>query len=216
MTITLDKNLTFRHHISEVSSDILKEFELPEDYGGETKEAVNPRQVRDLLIARVFNLRLNWIAQKHPESRKLAAEKVVAALMKHGIGKDKIRFSRDSFIVNLPNMEYCILKAESGCYVRTGNSQIITCIQRNSPKDIAKLIMNFDNEVPELERHSRLLFDAIQEQQIQQRQAAMVKELSESILRPLVEQYLKPLGISVQYCFDDDCANVSLDLRKVF
>ena len=205
------EHLKVEHLISEAFSDILKDFESNDDW------TVNPGQVRDMFVLRVFNSRLGWIAHKHPDSRKLAAEKVVAALMKNGIGKDKVRFSKGIFRVQLSNMEYWIYKKDDGCYVRPGNSANCSLsFQRTSPRGIANYIINFDKDVPELERRSKLLFDAIQEQQIQQRQAAMVKELSENILMPLVEQYLKPLGISVQYDFDDDCSNVSLYLRQVF
>jgi hypothetical protein len=77
----------------------------------------------------------------------------------------------------------------------------------------ADFILQFDAEIPEMVSRIPEIIEVLKMRELEERKRRMENELKEQVLRSLIEQYLKPIGLSVRYKLDEGDM-VSMDISQ--
>ena len=179
-----------------------------------TKIHFTPDMVRSMLLFGVWKKSLDLLNEDEKKSEPLAVEKALAILMKKGVVKDRIQFKKNSFRVQLNNSQYRIYKLdEKGVYacpwpLEEGYRTYVPSVH------LAPFLMRFDEEIPSIVSHVTTIMETIRTRELEETKRKMEKEIKDRLVRSLIDQYLKPLGLSAEYNVGAGDI-VSLDLRKV-
>ena len=173
-----------------------------------------PDRVRSLLIFDVWKKGLDLLNGDVNRNEPLAVEKALAILMNKGVVKGKIKFKENSFRVRLNNSQYRIYKLNgTGVYACPWPSKEMYKTRITSGH-LATFLLRFDEEIPSIVSHVTTIMEAIKARELEETKRLMEKEIKDKLVQSLLEQYLKPLGLSVLYNVGAGDI-VSLDLRKV-
>ena len=178
-----------------------------------TKYQVTPDFVRSTLIFAVWVKVLDAFKPDDYVTEPMAVEKTLAVMMRRGLVTD-IRFKNNSFTVTLANSKYRIYKY--------GKKEIYACPWTSDRRceipvigaPLADYIMRFDEEIPAIVSHVPTIMKAIMARELEETKRLKEKEIKDKLIQSLIDQYLKPLGLSARYEVDAGDI-VSLDLRKV-
>ena len=179
-----------------------------------TKIHFTPDMVRSMLIFGVWKKSLDLLNGDEKKSEPLAVEKALAILMKKGVEKDRIQFRENSFRVQLNNSRYRIYKLdEKGVHacpwpMEEGYRTYVPSAH------LASFLMRFDEEIPSIVSHVTTVMETIRARELEETKRMMEKGIKDELVRSLIDQYLKPLGLSAEYNVGAGDI-VSLDLRKV-
>ncbi len=175
---------------------------------------VTPGMVREMLLGGVWRKCVELLNLRYHASEPMAIEKALSELMKNGLIKDKIIFRKDSFRLNLQNGQYRAYKMgpEGTVCACPWPSEWRYEIQFPG-KVFAEFVLLFDAEIPEIVSHIPEVIEAVRKREMEGKKEQIEKELKETFIKSLIEQYLTPSGISARYSFQDGDM-VSLDLSQ--
>ncbi len=180
----------------------------------ETRIQVSPDTVRSSLLFGVWEKCLGFLNEHAKENEPLAAEKALTIMTKKGIPKDNIRFRKNSFRVQLENAQYRIYKiSEANLYGCPWPSER-RCQILVSGETLADFMIRFDEETPDIVSHVTTIMATIRARELEETKHEMAEEIKDNLVQTLIDQYLKPLGLSVLYHIGTRDI-VSMDLRKV-
>lgn len=169
--------------------------------------------VTSRLLSKIWEESLGQLNGRVVEEKPLSAEKALSILTRKGVLKDKIQFKKDSFRICLTNSRYRIYKqAATGIYACPWPSdKRYRAIA--SGEDLADFIMSFDKEIPAIMSHVPGILSAIRERELEETKRLMEETIKRGIIQNLIDQYLTPLGLSVQFGVKSGDI-VSLNLSK--
>lgn len=173
-----------------------------------------PGMVRSMLVSAVWEKCSSLLGGNAGKDEPLAIEKAMASLMKRGVLREKIQFRKSSFRVRLENAEYRIYKlGDMGVYACPWPSEKKYKILA-SGEILADFLIRFDEELPAIVSHVPAILANIRARELEQTKDRMEKEIKDKLIRSLVDQYLKPLGLSVSYSVNAG-NNVVINLKKL-
>ena len=179
-----------------------------------TRIRVTPDTVRSALVFAVWCMcfaRLNEHAEK---DGPLAVEKALTIMVGKGAVKDKIRFKKNSFRVQLTNAQYRIYKTDDRSFYACPWPSEKRCRLLVFGEALADFMIRFDEEVPHIVSHVTTIMETIRARELEETKRAMEDGIKDHLVKSLIEQYLKTSGLSVQYHIGEGDI-VSLNLRKV-
>lgn len=109
------------------------------------------------------------------------AERSVLALTRRGITRDRIRFHDGSFHVELEHIQCEIHRYgyRNNCIVRCVGDQFATTFAfvRVGPEELADLMLDFDADVPEMTRRTRVFFEEFEEMEREEKKKEMIRKI---------------------------------------
>ena len=156
--------------------------------------------LREMLLRKVWGKGIELLNSLEAKAEPLVAEKALSELMKKNVVKEKIIYKKDSFRLQLENGQY-------RAYTFGASGTVYACPWPSekryeilmSASRFANFILQFDAEIPEIVSHISEIIEALKVRELEERKQKMEKELKEQVLESLIEQYLKPIGLSVRY-----------------
>ena len=212
------ENIDFKEITKEVVTE-LSNIPLERKAGGWhgsplPKNHITPDMVRSMLLSGVWKKGLDLLNGDMNRSEPLAVEKALAILRDKGVVKDRIQFKKNSFRVRLKNSQYRIYKLnETGVYACPWPSEEMYKTYITS-EHLAMFLMRFDDEIPSIVSHVTTIMETIRARELEETKRLLEEEIKDKLVHSLIDQYLKPLGLSVLYNVGAGDI-VSLDLQKV-
>ena len=175
---------------------------------------VSPDTVRSSLLFGVWEKCFGVLNEHVKGKEPLAAEKALTIMTRKGLPKDNIQFRKNSFRVQLENAQYRIYKmSETSIYACPWPSER-RCGILVSGETLADFMIRFDEEIPDIVSHVTTIMAVIRARELEETKRVMEVEIKDNLVQTLIDQYLKPLGLSVLYNIGAGDI-VSMDLRKV-
>lgn len=196
-------------------------FERPRRFycGPVTILDATPETVRDLLISSVFEKGIAQLNERHPAMETLVAEKALASLIRRGVFQSKVIFRKNSFRLKLKNGKYRVYKGRadgtaSACPWTQSMHETRYAI--HIPGELlAEFIVRFDAEIPTIVAHVPEVLEALTNKQLEAKRRQKEKDLKNKVIQTLIDEYLKPRGISVRSKFIEEDL-VSVDISQEF
>ncbi len=210
-------SIDFKAITAEVVKDISSiPLERPGGYFNRrpVKVDVSPEILREMLLRRVWGKGIELLNSQEAKIEPLVTEKALSELMKKGVVKEKIIYKKDSFRLQLENGQYraYTFGASRAVYACPWPSEKRYEILMSASR-FANFIFQFDARIPEIVSHIPEIIEALRARELEERKHKMEKELKEQVLKSLIEQYLKPHGLSVCYKINED-DRVSMDVSQ--
>ena len=179
-----------------------------------TKIQVSPDIISSTLLFSVWEKCLELLNEHGKIEGPLAIERALTILTRRGLVKEKIRFRKNSFRVQLENSQYRIYKmSENNVHACPWPSEK-KCRLLVSGQLLADFMIRFDEEIPAIVGHVTTIMAKIRARELEETKQLMEEEIKDNLVQTLIDQYLKPLGLSVLYHVGAGDI-VSMDLRKV-
>jgi hypothetical protein len=180
----------------------------------QVKVDISPETLREMLLRKVWGKGVGLLNTQEAKAEPLVAEKALSELMKRGAVKDKIIYKKDSFRLKLENSQY-------RAYTFGVSGAVYACPWPSEKRYeilmsgtmFADFILQFDAEIPEMVSRIPEIIEVLKMRELEERKRRMENELKEQVLRSLIEQYLKPIGLSVRYKLDEGDM-VSMDISQ--
>lgn len=178
------------------------------------KVDVSPGILREMLLRKVWGKGIELLNSLDAKAEPLVAERALSALMKKDVVKEKIIYKKESFRLQLENGQY-------RAYTCGASGTVYACPWPSekrfeilmSASRFADFILQFDARIPEIVSHIPEIIEAFRVRELEERKLKMAKEVKEQVLNSLIEQYMKPLGLSVSYKLDEE-DRVSMDVSQ--
>ena len=176
---------------------------------------VTPDWIRKQILEKVWNSCVEVLNKAGAEAEPLLAEKTLSELLKKDVVLEKVIYKKDSFRLRLENGRYRVYKngphgATFACPWPAEKRYEVHI----SGHRLAEFIIQFDKEIPAMVSFVPKIMETLRERELEESRRQMEAELKERILASLIEQFVKPLGLSVQYNIGEDDV-VSLDLTQI-
>lgn len=212
----MEKAIDFKKIIEAAAAEAKEEanrcVELPAYYhSGNSGE-----QIRGRLILNIWNECLKQLGGNPVEDGPLAAEKVVIALGRRGVSRDRMPFKSHSFRVKLDNYNYRIYKRTSGFASRPWNSASHELRILKLDADVfAEFLLEFDKWIPVMLRAVDDVYQYYKEVNREKEKKEMVHKILVGTVESIIEQRLRSLGLTVNYRFVNNGESVSLDIWQI-
>ena len=179
-----------------------------------TRIQVSPESIRSTLLFSVWEKCFGLLNEHVETDDLLAVEKALTVMTRKGVAKDKIQFRKNSFRVQLENGQYRIYKM--------GDTNVYACPWPSEKRcrilvfgeALADFMIRFDAEIPHIVSHVSAIMAAIRARELEETKLMMEDEIKDNLVKTLIDEYLKPLGLSVLYHIGEGDI-VSMDLKKV-
>ena len=176
---------------------------------------VTPDWIRKQILEKVWSSCMEVLNKAGGDTEPLLAEKALSELLKKEVVREKVVYKKDSFRMRLENGRYRVYKngphgATFACPWPAEKRYEVHI----SGQQLAEFIIQFDMEIPAMASFIPKIMETLRERELKESRRQMEAELKERILASLIEQFLKPLGLSVQYNIGEDDV-VSLDLTQI-
>lgn len=180
------KNLDIRGIIAEAAARI----------GGPTvtRVVVTPDMVRRHLLSSVWAGCLDALCQQDGEVT------------------DKEIIAEGSFRLKLENSEYRIYRQGKETVACPWPSDLWSIIRIGGER-FADFLQYFDAHIPEIVSEVPAIMETIRLRELEEKRAKMEQEIRNTTVRSLLDQYLKPLGLSVVFRLNENNI-VTLDLSR--
>ena len=214
------KSMDFKMIMDEAVLEI-SYMPLEERRGGffshiSTRITVTPERARRMLLEKVWGKSIEALNAMSPETEPMAMEKALAKLMRGNVLKENITYKKNSFRIQLANGQYRAYKQGDSRVIRAcpwpagGASVALTTGSR-----FADFLLRFDAEIPEMEARIPFIMEIIGAREREEKKRMIEAELKNRIITSLIDQYLKPLGLSVKYYVKDNDM-ISMDISQAF
>ncbi len=176
---------------------------------------VTPDWIRKQILEKVWCGCMEVLNGLYADAEPLLAEKALSELLKKEVIRERIIYKKDSFRLSLENGKYRVYKngprgATLACPWPSDHRYEISI----SGHRFAEFIMRFDGEIPNMVAFIPKIMETLRERELKERRRQMEADLKEQLLASLIEQYIKPLGISIKYRIGEDDV-VSVDLSQI-
>lgn len=179
-----------------------------------TRIQVSPDIIRSALLFSVWDKCLGLLNEHAEKNELLAVETAMTIMTRKGVVKDKIRFKKNSFRVQLANAQYRIYKmSDTNIFACPWPSEK-RCRIHVFGETLADFMIRFDEEIPHIVSNVTTIMATIRARELEETKLLMEDEIKDNLVKTLIEQYLKPLGLSVLYHIGEGDI-VSMNLRKV-
>ncbi len=170
--------------------------------------------LREMLLRKVWERGIELLNALETKAEPLVAEKALSELMKKDVVKEKIIYKKESFRLQLANGQYRAYTsgASGAVYACPWPSEKRYEIQM-SGSTFADFLLQFDTEIPDIVSHIPEIMEAFRVRELEEKKQKIAKEVKEQALNSLIEQYMKPLGLSVRYKLDEE-DRVSMDVSQ--
>lgn len=178
------------------------------------KVDVSPEILREMLLRKVWGRGIELLNAQEAKAEPLVAEKALSELMRKGVIKEKIIYKKHSFRLQLENSQY-------RAYTFGASGAVCACPWPSakryeilmSASRFADFILQFDARILEIVSYMPEIIEALRVRELEERRQKVEKELKEQVLQSLIEQYLKPIGLSVCYKINEGDM-VSMDISQ--
>lgn len=179
-----------------------------------TRVVVTPDKVRRHLLSSVWAGCLDALCQQDGEAadKAMIAELSLAEMRRRGVPRESIKVREGSFRLKLENSEYRIYRRGKETVACPWPSDLWSVI-RIGGEHFADFLQFFDAHVPEIVSEVPAIMETIRLRELEEKRAHMEREIRNTTIRSLFDQYLKPLGLSVVFQLDED-NTVTLDLSR--
>jgi len=176
---------------------------------------VTPDWIRKQILEKVWGSCMEVLNKAGADAEPLLAEKALSELMKKDVVREKVVYKKNSFRLRLDNGRYRVYKngphgATFACPWPAEKRYEVNI----SGQRLAEFIIQFDKEIPAMASFIPKIMETIRERELKESRRQMEAELKEQVLTSLIEQFVKPLGLSVRYDIGEDDV-VSLDLTQI-
>ena len=179
-----------------------------------TRSRVSTDIIKSALLFSVWDKCLGFLNEQADKNELLAVETALTIMTRKGVVKDKIRFKKNSFRVQLANAQYRIYKmSDTNIFACPWPSEK-RCRIHVFGETLADFMIRFDEEIPHIVSHVTTIMATIRARELEKTKLLMEDAIKDNLVKTLIEQYLKPLGLSVLYHIGEGDI-VSMDLRKV-
>ena len=178
-----------------------------------TRVVVTPDMVRRHLLSSVWAGCLDALGRQEGEKadRAMTAELALAELIRRGVPRESIRIREGSFRVKLENSEYRIYRRGAAETTACPWPSDLWSVVRLGGERFAEFILFFDSHVPEIVAEVPAILETIRDRETEERKRTMEREIRETTVRSLLEQHLKPLGLSAGFLVGEDgCVTLTL------
>lgn len=138
------------------------------------------------------------------EGKAPNAEAAVAALIRRGLGKDRIWYHYNAYRIRLTNREYGIRRTVSG--FNAGGCQV----KGLGAEDFADLLLKFDSIVPIINVTAEGLYKELLEELEKERRAEKARQLAQTTVESILGEFIRPLGIEYHASIHGDRVSVHL------
>ncbi len=160
--------------------------------------------IRDELWSLVWEKCVNLLNKIHGGCEHLALEQAICNLKRDGLLKDKVVYRKGTFYLKLIHSEYRIYKNGATGIVSACPWPAVKRLQILFPGNIlGDLIRTFDDTVPEIESYIPVIQKKVLERELEEKKEMMEMALKENVVMTLIDQYLKPLGMTADYSYKD-------------
>jgi len=173
--------------------------------------------LRDVMETAVWNALIKKLSSD--QETGTSAEKAVAAIMKKGLGKDRITFRKNSFRFTLENRTFKIYKQKenfSSVPIVPGKTTPSYACQVNGmdPEVFADLVYAYDGMAPEVDVAFKEILEEFREMELRIKRERTARELTQKTVDLLIEEYIRPLGLQCRYDVNGDSVEIELEQRK--
>lgn len=171
--------------------------------------------ISELLINKVWESIIDRLNSLGEASEPLTVERALSILMKKDAIKDKVIFKKDSFRIRMENWKYRAYKhgvtgTVYACPWPEGKKMVI-----NMPgARFAEFLLAFDAAIPEILTQVDGIIEVLKARELEEKKALIERELKEKVLQALVDEYLKPQGLTAKTRFKDGDV-VSMEIKQV-
>lgn len=176
---------------------------------------VTPDLVRRHLLTSVWASCLDAIQKQVGERADgtMTVEQALAELIRRGVPRKSIQVRKSSFRLKLDNLEYRIYKRNVTETVACPWPADLWSVVRIDGIRFADFLQFFDAHVPEIVAEVPAILNIIHERELEGRKQEMAREIRKTTVRALLEQYVKPLGLSAGFRIAED-GMVTLELTR--
>lgn len=162
----------------------------------------------------VWDFLMAALVSKMPPYGNATAEQAICALLKMGVGKDRIGYRSEKFKVNLKNREYRI-KRSTECFraAPTGAGSMIA-VKGMPAASFADFMLKFDSLIPEIDLAARELEGKVREEQMRRKQEELAKRIAVQSVQSLIDEFVVPLGLDASFTVHNGVVDINLTLRK--
>ena len=179
------------------------------------KTDVTPDWIRKQILEKVWSSCMEVLNKAGADAEPLLADKALSELLKKDVVREKVVYKKNSFRLRLDNGRYRV-------YNNGPHGATFTCpwpAEKRyevhiSGHRLAEFIIQFDMEIPAMVSFVPKIMETLRERELKESRRQMEAELKEQVLTSLIEQFVKPLGLSVRYDIGEDDV-VSLDLTQI-
>ena len=179
-----------------------------------TRTHVTPDIIRSALLFAVWAKCFGRLNEHAEKDGPLAVEKALTIMTGKGAVKDKIRFKKNSFRVQLANAQYRIYKTSDTRFYACPWPSEKRCKILVFGEALADFMIRFDEEIPHIVSHVTTIMETIRARELEETKRSMEDGIKDNLVKTLIGQYLKASGLSVQYHIGEGDI-VSMHLRKV-
>ena len=179
-----------------------------------TRIPVTPDSIKSGLLFSVWEKCFEILNSQGKNDEPLAVEKALTILTRADVIKEKIQFKKNSFRVQLANSQYRIYKTSDTYVYACPWPSDRKCRVHVSGETLADFMMSFDEEVPAIVSQVSTIMATISARELEEKKHLMEEEIKDKLVQSLIDQYLKPLGLSAMYNVGAGDV-VVLDLKKV-
>lgn len=181
-----------------------------------THVVVTPDQIRRHLLSTVWAGCLDALASREGTEAEgaMTAELALAELIRRGVPRGSIRVREGSFRLRLANSEYRMYRRGAAETVACPWPSDLWSVVRVGGERFADFLQVFDASVPEIVAEVPAILESIRKRELEEKKARMEREIRKTTVRALLEQSLKPLGLSAGFEIDGE-DKLTLDLSRV-
>lgn len=175
---------------------------------------LSPDNIRSALLFGVWEKCIGHLNENAMKDELLVVEKALTIMTRKGVIKDKILFKKNSFRVQMANAQYRIYKMSHSNIFACPWPSDRRCKINVSGETLADFMIRFDKEIPDIVSHVTTIMATLRARDLEETKHSIETEIKDKLVRSLIDQYLKPLGLSVLYHIGAGDI-VSMDLHKV-
>jgi hypothetical protein len=173
-----------------------------------------PAMIQQMLLETVWAKCIESLNAQNQETEPLAIEKALSLLMKQGAIKEKVIFKKDSFRIQMANGQYRAYRnGAAGTLWACPWPTVKRYVIQIGGSRFADFLLQFDTEIPEILTHVPVIIDTIRTREREEQKKEIEEELKNRVITSIIDQYLKPLGLSVKYTVGEGDV-VTMDISK--
>ena len=169
------------------------------------------------LLTRVWRQALGDADAFTFNGKATVAEAAVAACIRAGVDKSRIRFNNCRFVLSLEHYSYIVKKELSGFVSMPAGCSEKACCNKAiglTRERFADFLFSFDALIPDIRQALDELMFEVDAVLSERKKAEMVRKLQETTARAVIDGYMKPLDISCTFHVADGglvCLSLSKD-----
>lgn len=165
---------------------------------------ITPQMIKRRLMETVWSRCVMQLNQLFPEADPLAAERAIAELKRQGGVVNKSDDKETRFNLRMQNGAYRLYKhiAVNGFSARPWPAVRQYSIDF-SGRRFAEFVLEFDSAIPEIDARVPAILEVVRAKELEKARLRLEFQIKEKVVRSLIDQFLKPLGLTVDFTLED-------------